>query len=144
MLFKCQDQQKSNDFESNNLKWHFKSEFKDFFQYKFIFHKIRKSFFWKYKRAKPKPWITMHLRVSYVLAVVPTLIDTIQADFINPRSVEEIVKIASNPIPNANCKSKFKKSQHGSYRILYVRIIPYIMYGPDWEWIVFWREIYGS
>ena len=49
----------------------------------------------------------MLLRVSYVLAVVLALDEPIQANFISPKSVEEIVKTSPDPIPNENCKSKF-------------------------------------
>ena len=50
--------------------------------------------------------MTMLLRVAYVLAVVFASNETIQGDFIAPKSVEEIVKISSDPIPNENCKSE--------------------------------------
>ena len=49
----------------------------------------------------------MLLRVSYVLAVVLALDEPIQANFISPKAVEEIVKTSPDPIPNENCKSKF-------------------------------------
>ena len=50
----------------------------------------------------------MLLRVSYVLAVVLALDEPIQANFISPKSVEEIVKTSPDPIPNENCKSKLR------------------------------------
>ena len=49
----------------------------------------------------------MLLRVSYVLAVVLALDEPFPANFISPKSAEEIAKISSDPIPNENCKSRF-------------------------------------
>ena len=41
-----------------------------------------------------------------MLAVGLAFGDSFKADFINPKSVEKIVKLSSDPIPNDNCKSK--------------------------------------
>ena len=46
------------------------------------------------------------LRVSQVLAVVFAIDEYFPANFISPKSPEEIIK-TSDPIPNENCKSKF-------------------------------------
>ena len=49
----------------------------------------------------------MLLRVAHLLAVGFAFDDPSKADFLNPKSVEEIVKLSSDPIPNDNCKSKY-------------------------------------
>ena len=48
----------------------------------------------------------MLLRVAHLLAVGFAFDDPFKADFINPKSVEEIVKLSSDPIPNDYCKSE--------------------------------------
>ena len=53
----------------------------------------------------------MLLRVLYLLAVAFAVDESIQANFINPKSAEEIIKTSSEAIPNENCKSKFSKGE---------------------------------
>ena len=80
---------------------------KDFLQYKFtklLYFYSNKRY--RHERVTPYTCTIMLLRVAYVLAVVFASNETIQGDFISPKSVEEIVKASSDPIPNENCKSE--------------------------------------
>ena len=48
----------------------------------------------------------MLLREACLLAVNLAFESPFKADFISPKSAEEIVEFSSDPIPNENCKSK--------------------------------------
>ena len=54
----------------------------------------------------------MLLQVPYVLAVVFASNETIQGDFLSPKSVEEMVKVSSDPISNENCKSELTTNSY--------------------------------
>ena len=53
----------------------------------------------------------MRLRVLYLLVVALAKDESVQKNFIDPKSAEEIIKISPEPIQNENCKSKFGKGK---------------------------------